>query len=126
MPSPRQLREVVAAYVNGFTSGDVDTLVALFAHDASVEDPVGTPAKHGEAEIREFYAGAIATGAKLELLGEPRCAGDCVAFPFAVQLTWEGVTQSIEVIDVFRLDEAGKIIEMRAFWGPDNVKTAEA
>lgn len=126
MPSPQQLRDIVAAYVDGFARGDADALVALFAHDASVEDPVGTPAKPGEAEIREFYSGAIATGAKLELLGEPRCAGDCVAFPFAVKLTWEGVTQTIEVIDVFRLDEAGKIIEMRAFWGPDNVKTVEA
>jgi len=64
----------------------------------------------------------MATNAKLELLGEPRCAADYVAFPFAVELDWEGARQVIEVIDTFRFDADGKIVEMRAYWGPENVQ----
>lgn len=115
---------VVHAYVDGFERGDLDALVSLFAPDATVEDPVGTPPKRGIDEIRDFYAVSIATGAKLELLGEPRCAADYVAFPFAVKLEWQGKRQIIEVIDTFRINDDGKITEMRAFFGPANMKSA--
>ena len=124
MPDAEQMTAVVLAYVDGFEQGDVDAIAALFAVDATVEDPVGTPLKRGRAEIREFYSFSMATGAKLELMGEPRCAGDCVAFPFKVKLAWEGQSSAIEVIDTFRIDENGKIAEMRAFWGPANMKSA--
>lgn len=124
MPEPERMTAVVNAYVAGFAAGDADAIVALFADDATVEDPVGTPIKRGRAEIRAFYAGSIATGARLELLGEPRCAADYVAFPFAVKLDWEGRATVIEVIDVFRIDETGKIAEMRAYFGPANIKPA--
>ena len=115
---------VVHAYVDGFERGDLDALVSLFAPDATVEDPVGTPPRRGIDEIRDFYAVSIATGAKLELLGEPRCAADYVAFPFAVKLEWQGKRQVIEVIDTFRINDDGKITEMRAFFGPANMKSA--
>lgn len=124
MPTPEQMVAAVHAYVDGFEQGDLDAIVGLFADDATVEDPVGTPPKRGLAEIRPFYAGSLATGAKLELLGDPRCAADYVAFPFAVKLEWDGRRQIIEVIDTFRFDEAGKITEMRAFFGPANMKSA--
>ena len=47
----------------------------LFAEDATIEDPVGTPLKRGHAEILPFYETAMASGARLELTGEPRCSG---------------------------------------------------
>jgi acyl-CoA synthetase (AMP-forming)/AMP-acid ligase II len=101
-------------------------LAALFADDATVEDPVGSPQRHGRKEIHAFYAQSVTTGAKLELLGEPRCAGDYVAFPFAVKLEWQGRRQVIEVIDTFRFNDAGRITEMRAFFGPANMRVDAA
>ena len=124
MPSADQMIAVVHAYIDGFAMGDPEAIASLFAENATVEDPVGTPQKRGLAEIGEFYAGSMATGAKLELLGDPRCAGDCVAFPFAVKLEFGGQKTVIEVIDTFRIDESGKIAEMRAFFGPANMKSA--
>ena len=114
----------VQAYVDGFAKSDPAMLAELFAQDATVEDPVGTPPKVGKAAIEEFYAYSTATGARLELLGDPRCAGDSVAFAFAVKLEYDGQRSAIEVIDTFRFDDAGKVVEMRAFWGPQNVKSA--
>ena len=124
MPSAEDMTAVVHAYVAAFDAGNSNAAADLFAEDATVEDPVGTPLKHGRAEILEFYSVSRATGAKLELLGEPRCAGDYVAFPFAVKLDFGGHKSVIEVIDTFRIDADGKIAEMRAFWGPANMKPA--
>ena len=112
----------VHAYVQGFADADPAAIADLFAEDATIEDPVGTPIKAGKVAIREFYTFSTTTGAKLELLGDPRCAGDSVAFPFAVKLNHDGAQMVIEVIDTFRFDDAGKVTEMRAFWGPGNVK----
>ena len=53
-----------------------------------------------------------------------RFAADYVAFPFAVKLHFNGADQVIEVIDTFRLNNDGKITEMRAFWGPENMRAA--
>lgn len=124
MPSDEQMIAAVEAYIAGFADGDPAAIAALFADDATIEDPVGTPMKRGKAEILEFYTGSMATGAKLELLGDPRCAADYIAFPFAVKLNWGGRRSSIEVIDTFRINDAGKITQMRAFWGPANMKPA--
>jgi steroid Delta-isomerase len=122
MPTTEQKRAAVQGYVDAFEAGDSEAVVALFAEDATVEDPLGTPIKRGHAEIREFYATSMATGAKLELLGSPRFAADIVAFPFAVKLDWGGQKTVIDVIDTFRLNDEGKITEMRAYWGPENMK----
>jgi steroid delta-isomerase len=122
MPTTEQKLVAVHGYVDAFAKGDAEAAVALFDERATVEDPVGTPIRRGHDEIREFYKGSIATGAKLELQGDPRCASDYVAFAFAVKLDWQGQKSTIEVIDTFRLNDEGKIIEMRAYWGPENMK----
>lgn len=122
MPTTEQKLAAVHGYVDAFARGDAEAAVALFADDATVEDPLGTPIKRGHDEIRAFYQGSMATGAKLELQGEPRCAADYVAFAFAVRLEWQGQKSVIKVIDTFRLNDDGKITEMRAYWGPENMK----
>lgn len=111
----------VQDYIAAFDAGDAARIAALFAEDASVEDPVGSPKHYGRDAIQQFYQGAVATGAKLELLGDVRTAGIYAAFAFAVHLEWGGAKKRIDVIDVFQFDDAGKITEMRAFWGPANM-----
>ena len=120
MPTPEQMAAVVHAYVDGFERGDADALAALFASDATVEDPVGTPARTGPEAIRAFYGEAVAMGAKLHLDGPIRIGPDYAAFPFHVALAWKGQSTRIDVIDVFRFDAAGKIRSMQAFFGPGN------
>jgi steroid Delta-isomerase len=122
MPTIEQKLAAVHGYIDGFDKGDVEAIVALFAEDATIEDPLGTPIMHGQGPIREFYTGSVTAGAKLELQGDPRCAGDYVAFAFAAKLEWDGQKTRIEVIDTFKLNDDGKITEMRAYWGPENMK----
>jgi len=44
------------------------------------------------------------------------------AFPFQLRMEVNGVAMKTDIIDLFRFNEAGKIISMRAFWGPSNQK----
>jgi len=124
MPDAGQMEEAVKGYVDAYNRADLDGIVELFAHDATVEDPVGSPLKKGHSEISEFFRVGIEMGAKLTLDGPVRCAADHAAFPFHVTLDWEGQATRIDVIDVFRFDETGKIIEMRAFFGAENMNPA--
>lgn len=116
--------EAVEAYIAAYGRGDLDGVVAVFAEHATVEDPVGSSPLVGKAAIRDFMAVGIAMGAKLTLEGPIRCAGDFAAFPFVVTLDIEGRATRIEVIDVFRFDADGKVAEMRAFFGPENMKSS--
>lgn len=109
----------VHRYVEAFAKADINIIKELYASDATVEDPVGTDIHHGIDAIVAFYEGALQNEIKLTLSGDPRCAGDEVAFPF--QVSAPGMT--IDVIDVFKFNAEGKVASMRAFWGPGNIKS---
>ena len=114
--------KAVETYINSFSKPDVDAIVGLYADNATIEDPVGTPLKEGIDAVREFYTGAVGNGSQLELTGTPRCAGDYVAFPFKAKINMNGTASHIEIIDTFRFNDNGKVIEMKAYWGPENLK----
>ncbi len=106
----------VHRYVEAFEKSDIGIIKALFAEDARVEDPVGSDAHEGIEAVCGFYEGAFGMGASLTLTGNPRCAGNAVAFPFQVHIPG----MSIEVIDVFEFDDRGRVRSMKAYWGPEN------
>ncbi|MFT4517801.1 MAG: steroid delta-isomerase [Halioglobus sp.] len=109
----------VHKYVEAFATQDMDIIRDIYAADAIVEDPVGTDVHVGIEAVCAFYEGALSSGAKLALSGEPRCTGNAVAFPF--QVLMDGL--EIDIIDVFEFNDEGKVNSMRAYWGPDNMKS---
>lgn len=123
MLAPEQIRATIHAYVAAFEAGDPEAVVSLFAEDATVEDPVGTPAKCGHDEIRTFFTGSMQTGAKLFLQEPIRVGENYAAFAFQVRLSWDGATTSIDVIDIFRFNAEGKVAKMEAYFGPTNFGT---
>ncbi|MEZ0603729.1 nuclear transport factor 2 family protein [Paraburkholderia sp. IW21] len=109
-------------YVDAFNAADASRVVALFADDASVEDPVGTPLKEGKSEIETFYTYATSVGARLELMAPPRGShGNSASISFRVHITaQDGRPAHIDVTDVMDFDATGKILRMRAYWGADD------
>ena len=118
--SPEQMVHAVQTYVEAFDKADPEMVVALFAADATVEDPVGTPPHVGHDAIRAFYTKSMQTGAKLHLDGPVRVAGDTAAFAFHVGFAKPGM--QVDVIDLFRFGPDGKVVSMQAFFGPTNMK----
>lgn len=108
---------VVEQYVEAFANSDMNIIREIFADNARVEDPVGSPVHAGHEAVCAFYEGALAAGATLELTGKPCCAGNAVAFSFRVKMP----NMTIDIIDVFEFDERGKINSMKAYWGPESI-----
>ena len=106
----------VNKYVEAFANSDIDIIKQLYSHDAVVEDPVGTDPHKGMDAIVAFYTTGLTAGAKLELTGPVRCAGNTAAFPFVCKVG----DMSINIIDVFEFNDAGKVTSMKAYWGPEN------
>ena len=120
MPDQETMKRALQDYVDHFAKGDAAAVAALFADDATIEDPVGRPPISGRAAIDEFYANAVASGAKLSLDGPIRGShGDSAAM--AVTIDVPGVVR-IRAIEVMTFDDDGRITSMRAFWGPDDIE----
>ena len=110
---------MVHKYIEAFDKADLDIIREIYSVDARVEDPVGADIHDGIDAVCAFYEGALSSGAKLVLSGEPRCRGNAIAFPFQVQMP--GMT--VDIIDVFEFDHEGKVNSMKAYWGPENMKS---
>jgi steroid delta-isomerase len=117
------IRRCMSDYVSKVDAGDIDGILALYADDASVEDPVGSPPRIGRAAIERFYRDGLGqAAARAELTGPVRVAGRCGAMPFRVDLNWQGRACSIQVIDVMEFDEQGLIRSMKAYWGEGDLQ----
>jgi len=108
--------QVVERYMDAFNNKDISIIEEMYAADAVVEDPVGSDPYVGIEAILGFYKGAIDSGPTLSLNGQVRCAGKSAAFPFQAHIG----DVTVSIIDVFDFNEDGKVINMRAYWGPDN------
>lgn len=120
MPDPEAMTATVRAYIEAFDSTDPAAARDLFAPDAVVEDPVGSTPHKGHDAIHAQYAKAMETGAKLQLDGAVRIAGNAAAVPLSIKVEIDGAPARVDAIDVFEFDEAGKIRSMRAYFGPTN------
>jgi steroid delta-isomerase len=116
MLKPEQMHAVVHAYVRALNASDLDAIIALYADDAEVEDPVGSEPKRGIAAIRDFYAASVAMKLTVALEGPVRAVANEAVFPFSVSLFFKGKPVVIRPIDHFRFNDAGRIVQMRAFF----------
>lgn len=116
------MKQAMQAYIDRYNADDLEGVVGLYAEDATVEDPVGTPLKSGKAAIRDFYKYAMTTGARLSLAAPIRAShGNAAAMAFDVKLNYQGSNMVIRVIDVMTFDAKGKFTSMKAYWGPSDM-----
>ncbi|HZS08337.1 MAG TPA: nuclear transport factor 2 family protein [Blastocatellia bacterium] len=118
--SPEILQKVVADYFAATRAMDREAWVATFAADAVSYDPVGAPPMKGHDAFRRFFDGITGAFERVGLTeNQVFIAGDSAA----VKWTGNGVGKNgravtFEGIDVFEIDGAGKIRELRAWWDP--------
>lgn len=111
------MKAAMQAYIDHFNRSDAAAIAALYAEDATVEDPVGSPVKRGREAIAAFYRMAVSTGARLKLAAPIRGShGDAAAMAFDVQLNMPEGEAIIRVIDVMTFNDAGLFTSMRAYW----------
>lgn len=117
------MRAAMREYIDAFNRADLAAIVGLYADDATVTDPVGSPVKSGKQAIQDFYAASLETGAKLRLSAPIRTShGDAAAMAFEVDLDLPEGRFRIHVIDVMTFNEAGEFASMQAYWGPGDMQ----
>ncbi|MDB5985014.1 MAG: hypothetical protein JWR16_67 [Nevskia sp.] len=123
MLSEDQMKLQMQAYIDAYNRDDLDALVALYADDATVEDPVGTAPKIGKPAVAAFYQMAMKSGARLALAAPIRAShGSSAAMAFDVQLNMPQGKAVIRVIDVMTFNDAGQFVSMRAYWGRSDMQ----
>jgi len=110
------ITKAVNRYLETVSQGRPDDIAALYAEDATVEDPVGSEVHIGRQAIRGFYTSVENVKSKTEVV-TLRALGNEAAFFW--RLIIGGMT--IEIISVMTFDDAGKIASMKAYWGQDNI-----
>jgi len=115
---PDVLQGFVQRYLDTVVSGSADDVAALYAEDATLEDPVGGGEVHiGRRAIAGFYSNIAGAEITTQLLSF-RAGGSEAAFVFAITV---GGAMRIEPIEVMTFNAEGQITSMRAFWGPQDV-----
>lgn len=115
---PDVLQGFVQRYLDTVVTGSADDVAALYAEDATLEDPVGGGEVHiGRQAIAGFYKNVSGVEVKTELLSF-RAGGSEAAFVFAITV---GGTMRIEPIETMAFNSEGQITSMRAFWGPADI-----
>jgi steroid delta-isomerase len=120
MSTPEDNATTVKRYLELAAQGRADDVVALYADDATVEDPVGGEIHIGREAIRGFYSALPTTGAEAEIF-TLRTLGHEAAFFWALTIDLGENRMRIEIISVMTFGGDGKIASMKAYWTPENV-----
>ena len=121
MPSADDYAKTVERCLELVANGSADDVTALYAEDATIEDPIGSELRRGRAAIREFYA-AFESAEKQTELVSLRVGGNEAAFLWSLTIKVGDSGTVIEPISVMTFDDDAKITSMRAFWSPADAR----
>ena len=112
---------------------DRDGWLGLFATEGSVEDPVGPSpfdpdgkGHRGIEAVTAFYDNVIAMSesVRFDMHQWAECGNEC-AFAGTIQITLPGGQQgSVELVNIYRVDDEGKVASLRSFWEFDKLSFA--
>jgi len=102
----------------------------LYSADAVLEDPVGispldpTGRGHrGRAALETFWDRVIAPGKMTYVIRESYACGDECANVWSLTNTLPGNVQiTVDLVSVYRVNPAGKLVSMRAYWSYADVE----
>jgi len=126
MPSQDEMLAVAAAYVDAYRRNDRDGVVALFAPDATFEDPVGQPPHNGHAGIAAFWDETHALAAIELVQRDVIVCGNEMVMIFEVHATVGDSTMILDAVDVFVVDDGGKISSLKAYWDMSRARSRGA
>lgn len=106
----------LAEYLERHAANDLEGVMALFARDAQLEDPVGAAPLCGSEAIRAFFRATHARNGRLALerVGPMLEGGDEVAAHVRARLLRVAGTDAVDVIYTLRVDRDGHIALLRA------------
>ena len=118
--SPEVISRTVKTYFAALRAMDQQAWVNTFAENAISYDPVGAPPIEGHQKLGEFFQTVTAPFKEVDLSEDQVfVAGNGAAVKWTGKgKSKEGRTVHFEGIDVFTINNAGKIETLHAFWNP--------
>lgn len=124
MASRQQIEHAMETHFTAWNARDRQAWVANFAADVLLEDPVGGPRKRGRDALEKTWERSFAGGQ--EWMIEPRLkivCGNEVALQVRSTGRIKGEQVVIDGIEIYTIDEAGKIAQVRTFFrAPEGVQ----
>ncbi len=118
--SPEVVSRAVRAYFAALRAMDQQAWVGTFAENAITYDPVGAPPVEGHQKLGEFFQAITAAFKEVGLTEDQIFVAGNGA---AVKWTGRGISKQgrkvhFEGIDVFEVNDGGKIRTVYAYWNP--------
>lgn len=121
------IRTTIEHYQATFNAGDRDGWLSLFADDAELEDPAGSPARTGPDGLAAFWDqihDGVRPGARrtVRMVQGPVVCGLEAAWAFELRLAADGQTVVVDIIDQAAFTGEGLIRRLRAFWNEATIR----
>jgi steroid delta-isomerase len=118
--SPDKVSRAVRAYFLAIRAMDAEAFANTFAEDGTTCDPMGAPPISGRDGIREFLSSICKNFKSVNLTEESIfVAGNGAAVKWTGKGTSAGGKEvKFEGIDVFEINQDGKIQNVWAYWNP--------
>lgn len=121
------MRQTIQTYMERFTAEDREGWLDLFADDAWIEDPVGTPRRTGREQIGAFWdeAHTVPDSVALVPLGIVTVIGNEGIFTMQARAVLAGETYVVDIVDLMTFDADARITTMRAFFDQSTMRPAD-
>ena len=117
MPSPEQVKAAIDAYVAAYQENDRDAFLDAFATDGVIVDPVGTPAHAGREARGAFWDTVHQLTERMTFdVKDVTVCGNEAAMVFRIHASTGDAGIVLDAVDIFEIDDDGKISSMRAYW----------
>lgn len=113
------LRTALDAYFAAIVARDPQRIAAVFAKDGEIEDPVGSPIRHGRDEVAGLFASGVAALASYVAIKVLAAlpSGDSIAAHWTMIARGKAGREVVaEGIDVLQVDAQGLIVRAEGYW----------
>jgi steroid Delta-isomerase len=116
MPSPEQVQAATDAYAAAYNNNDREAFLDVFAD--VIIDPVGTPPHAGREERGAFWDNVHQLTEKIAFdVKDVVVCGNEAAMVFQIHAgSGDGPGIVLDVVDIFEVDDDGKVTLMKAYW----------
>ncbi len=119
MPSSQQIQTAVAAYFAAIEAMDPAAWADTFSEGGTAEDPVGSGVHQGREALMAHIGGICAVFARVKFDVESFISGDAAAVVWRADCTTKDARPVvIRGVDVFKIDDAGKVASVCGYWDP--------
>ena len=125
MASPEQVQAAVESYVAAYQTNDRDAFLDVFATDGVIVDPVGTPPHAGREARGAFWDTVHQLTERMTFdVKDVVVCGSEAAMVFGIHASTGDAGIVLDAVDIFEVDDDGKIASMRAYWDMGRAKPA--